>query len=68
MKDTSKDTSSGKPTENPKGNAEAIEAESAGPSREVDLLPTEKYKLDDLDLLWRSAESEPQGSVISEEE
>lgn len=42
MKDTSKDTSSGKPTENPKGNTEAIEAERAEPSREVDLLPTEK--------------------------
>lgn len=42
MKDTSKDISSGKPTENPKGNAEAIETERAGPSREVDLLPIEK--------------------------
>lgn len=45
-KNISENTSSGKHTEIPKGIANAIEAEKAEPSREVD--PTEDENLDDL--------------------
>lgn len=50
--------------------AETIKVERAGPSREVDLPPTEKYKLDGqhLDLLRLKSDSGMQKSAISEEE
>lgn len=48
-KDTSEETSSGKPIEIPEGIAKATEAEKAGPSTEVNLLSREE-KLDHLDL------------------
>lgn len=53
-----------------KGIAEAIEAERAGPTREVNVLPTEEEKLDGLDLepLGLKSGSEMQEIVMSEEE
>lgn len=49
-KDTSEDTSSGKPTEYPEGNTKDIESERAGLGRGVNLLAVEEEKLDNL--LW----------------
>lgn len=59
--------SSGKLTEIP---AEVIAAERAGPSKEVNLLPTEKAKLDCLhpDLQWFKSASQMQQSAMSEED
>ncbi|CAD7079027.1 unnamed protein product [Hermetia illucens] len=49
-KDTSEETPGEKHTEVPEEVSKAIEAESTGSTREVDLLPSEEQKLDDLDL------------------
>lgn len=50
--------------------AQAMEAERAGRSREVDLLPTKDEKFNDLDLDFPgfNSDSETQGSVMLEED
>lgn len=70
MKVTSEDTVGGKPTEVPQGIAEARKAKSAEASREMDLLPTEVERLDDLvpDLLGLKLDGETQESAMLEEE
>lgn len=70
-KNTSEDTLDSKPTEVPKGIAEAAEAETARLSRDVGLLlPSEEGKLDDLDLdfLELNSDSEMQASAMLEGE
>ncbi|CAD7082050.1 unnamed protein product [Hermetia illucens] len=69
-KETSEEASGGKLTEVPEEVAEAIEAERTGSTREVDLLPSEEQKLDDLDLglLGLGVDSDAQESAMSEEE
>lgn len=49
--------------------AQAIEAKRAAPSREMDLLPPEEEKFDDLDLdlIGHKSNSKTQRSVISKE-
>lgn len=67
--DTSKDISGEKPVEILERIEEVIETSRAGSSKEVDLLPVEEEKLDDLDLdlLWVKADSKQHKSTISKE-
>ncbi|CAD7081749.1 unnamed protein product [Hermetia illucens] len=69
-KETSEEASGGKLTEVPEEVAEAIEAERTGSTREIDLLPSEEQKLDDLDLglLGLGVDTDAQESAMSEEE
>lgn len=55
-KDSSQETSAGKPTQVPEEIWEAIEAERTGSGRIVDLLPSEKWKMDVQDLNLREVQ------------
>lgn len=48
--DTLEDTLGEKPTQIPEGVVKSVETERVGSSRDMNLLPTEKEKLDNLDL------------------
>lgn len=69
-KDALEYTSGGKPTEVAEGIAEVTETERVGPRSEVDLLPTEKERVDDhdRDLLGLKSGSETQGTAMLDKE